>query len=203
MLSKEQVSTLLNRPLTTAEDTNFKLYLNIAMERLEELLCLTLCGDDGERTYETRLGYRTVYVDPFTDITSVSINGDEVDSDGYTIRQNDKFNGSWYNIIEFDRKRNIQKITVDADWGFGSLPYDLQTLLAQLFNQGTIEQTADNNIKSKKIEDFTVTFKDNATYDEFVNANSSVISKYSQCNQGAIRHGSVKEYDYIRPFYPY
>lgn len=201
MLTKVQTSKLLNRSLTTAEDVNYDLYINIAVQRMEELLCIDLCGDDGERTYETRLGYREVYVDPFTDITSVTINDDEVSADDYTIKQNDRFNGSWYNVIEFDRKRNIQKIVVDADWGFGSLPSDLQLLLAQLFNQNTLEQTADNNIKSKKIEDFTVTFKDNATYNEFVSANSSVISKYSQCNQSAIRHGAVC--DDIRPLYSY
>lgn len=192
MLTEVQLSKLLNRSLSDAETTNFDLYLKIATQRLEDLLCMTVCKEAGERTYESRYGYRTVYVDPFTSMNSVEIDGDEVDEDDYTIKQNDKFNGSWYNIIQFDTKRTGQLITVDAEWGFKTLPSDLQLLLAKLFAQGTIEQTSDNTIKSKKIEDFTVTFKDGATYDEFVTVNSATIQKYSQCNEGAIRHGAIR-----------
>lgn len=189
MLKEAQVEKLLNRSLTTAESANFALYLKNAVLRLEDMLCLTLCGDAGERTYESRLGYRTLYVDPFTDITSVTIDGNETED--YTVKQNDKFNGSWYNIIEFDRKQTGKNIVVDADWGFNPLPLDLQVLLSKLFAQGSTEQTADNQVKSKKIEDFTVTYKDGSTFDDFVLANASVIDKYAQCSQGYIRHGAV------------
>lgn len=202
MLTKEQIPKLLNRPLTTAEDENFTLYLKIATSRLEELLCMNLCDDASERTYATRLGYRTVYVDPFTDINSVTIDGDETTE--YTTKQNDKFNGSWYNIIEFDRKQTGENIVVDAAWGFSSVPVDLQLLLAKLFDQGSVEQSSDSTVKSKKIEDFSVTYKDSATYDEFVTNNSATIDKYSQCNQGQIRHGNVSwEYDDLRPVRSY
>lgn len=200
MLKKEQLVKLLNRSLTTAEDTNFDLYLKISTNRLEELLCMDLCGDDGERTYEARYGYRTVYVDPFTDIDSVTIDGEA--QDAFTIKQNDRFSGSWFNVIEFDTVRAGEKIVVAADWGFDSVPVDLQLLLARLFDQGSVEQTSDSQVKSKKIEDFSVTYKDSANYDEFVLANSSVIDKYAQCNQGTIRHGYVRNHDlrYIRSY---
>lgn len=194
MLKKELVAQLLNRSLTTAEDTNFDLYLKIATQRLEELLCMDLSSDAGERTYETRVNYRTVYVDPFTSVDSITIDGDEVDADDYTTKQNDKLNAFWYNIIEFDTARSGEKIVVDADWGFNECPSDLQLLLAKLFDQGTVEQTQDNLVKSKKIEDFTVTYKDSATFDELVSANRSVIDKYSYCNQGFIRHGRVSAF---------
>lgn len=42
IITKTQVEALLGRPLSTVEDTNFNLYLKIASERLEDLLCLTL-----------------------------------------------------------------------------------------------------------------------------------------------------------------
>jgi hypothetical protein len=189
MLKKEKLALLLNRSLTTAETDNYDLYLKIAIEKLESLLCFTVCGDQGERTFESRTGYRTLYVDPFTDITSVTIDGNETED--YVKKQNDKFNGSWYNVIEFDRKQTGKNVVVDADWGFNPLPSDLQLLLARLFDQGSIEQTSDGQVKSKKIEDFSVTYKDSATYDEFVMSNASVIDKYAQCSQGYIRHGSV------------
>lgn len=192
MLKIEQMPKLLGRALTDRETANYDLYLKIATQHLEELLCMTLCGDDSERTFGTRLGYRTVYVDPFIEIESVTIDDDEVDAADYTVKQNDKFNGAWYNIIEFDTKRRGENIVVDADWGFRTCPTDLQLLLAKLFAQGTVEQTSDNQVKSKKIEDFTVTYKDSSTFDELVLANSATIEKYSQCNQGQVRHGSVR-----------
>lgn len=196
MLTKPQVVKLLGRPLTSIEDSNFDTYLKIAKARLEELLCMDLCDDsDDERTYESRAAYRTLYVDPFKSITSVTIDGNATTD--YTIKQFDKFNGSWYNIIEFDRKQTGKLVVVDADWGFDSLPVDLQLLLAQLFAQGSVEQKVDNQVKSKKIGDFSVTYKDGATFDEFVLAHSKTIDKYSNCQQGYIRHGRVLSvYDY-------
>lgn len=196
MLSKDQLSKLLNRSLTDAEDSNFELYLKIATERLEQLLCMSICKEAGERTYITRYGYRTVYIDPFIEIETITIDGEEVED--YVVKQNNRFNGSWYNIIEFDDKRTGENIVVEADWGFNSCPVDLQLILAQLFNQGSLEQTADTTVQSKKIEDFTVTYKDNATFDELILTNRGVIDKYSQCDQGAIRHGTVWSYDDLR-----
>lgn len=42
IISKETMAALLGRSLTTIEDTNYSLYLNIAKLRLEDLLCLTI-----------------------------------------------------------------------------------------------------------------------------------------------------------------
>lgn len=196
MLKKEEAVKFLNRPLTTAEDANYSLYLKIAKQRLSEMLCMKLSTEAEERTYETRINYQTVYIDPFTAITSITIDGEAVDEDDYTVKQNDSYNASWYNIIEFDRPRRGEKIVVDADWGFGNCPTDLQLLLAKIFAQGSVEQTAENNVKSKKIEDFTVTYKDSATFDDLILSNKGVIDKYSMCNQGYIRHGRR-----VRPLY--
>lgn len=201
MLTKEQVSKLLNRSLTASEDSNFEMYLKIATERLEELLCMSLCGDDSDRTYAARNGYRTLFTDPFTDVTSVTIDGTEVDAGDYLVKQNDRYSGGWYNSIEFDTPMHCKKIVVEADWGFDCLPVDLQLLLAKLFAQGSVEQRSDNQVKSKKIEDFTVTYKDGTTFDEFVSANQHVISKYSLCNVGDVQHGSIRSFCYDRLYF--
>lgn len=196
MLTKETTAKLLNRSLTTAETNNFSLYLQIATQRLEELLCFSLSQEAGERTFESRVNYRSVYIDPFTEINSITIDG-TVYSGEYVTKQNDNLNASWFNIIEFEKVRDGKNIVVDADWGFDSCPVDLQFLLAKIFAQISVEQKADDQVKSKKIEDFTVTFKDKATFDEFVLANRSIIDKYSYCNQGNIQHG------YIQPVFYY
>lgn len=196
MLTKEQMAALLGRSLTATEDANFEKYLNIATEHLEELTCSEIAkvaedAEPSERTFGTRDGYRTVWVDPFSSLTSVTIDGKEVDVNDYTKKQNDSFNGSWFNIIEFSRRRCGEKIVVNAVWGFATVPADLEMLLAQLFNQISVDQKSDGQVKSKKIEDFTVTFKDSVTYQDLLESNAATLAKYSQCNQGVIRHGRV------------
>lgn len=206
MLEKEQVSKLLGRSLTSLEEANFDTYIKIATERLEELLCFTLCGncdDGGERTYEPRIGYRTLFIDPFREVVSVTIDDEEVSTSKYIKKQNDKFNGSWYNSIEFTTPmKDCDRIVVDADWGFKVMPIDLQLLIARLFAQGSTEQRSDNQVKSKKIEDFTVTYKDGSTFDEFVAANQSTIDKYSLCNIGRISHGRIRRFRDERLYFP-
>jgi hypothetical protein len=114
---------LLGRSLTTTEDTNYTTYLKIATQRLEELLCMNLTIGDGERTYDSRIGYKTLHVDPFTEILSMSIDGNDVDADDYVIQQNDNLNASWYNTIVFDTAQTGELVTIDADWGFGANCY--------------------------------------------------------------------------------
>ena len=203
-MTQEQISKLLNRTLSSSEVANFDMYLNIAVERLEQLVCFRLCDESGARTYDSRYGYSSLYVDPFTSLTSVTVDGVLVTD--YTIKQNNFYNGTWYNIIEFDDKMHCDKIVVDAVWGYDYIPYDLQLLIAKLFAYIAVEQTVDNQVKSKKIEDFSVTYKDSTTYDEFVTANQMTINKYSQCNLPAIRSGRVRShlnwgYDNVRPIY--
>lgn len=42
LISKSEIEALLGRTLSTVENTNFTIYLNIAQARLEDLLCTTL-----------------------------------------------------------------------------------------------------------------------------------------------------------------
>lgn len=202
MLTKSEMAILLGRSLTTLETANYDLYLNIAVERLESMLCASLTVLAEDRTFGTRVDYRTVYVDPFISVDSVTVDGNVVDESDYTIKQNDRFNGTWYNIIEFDSKQTGKNIVVDAVWGFSPVPDDLQLLLAQLFNLGSLDQTQlqknEQVVKSKKIEDFSVTFKDGTTMDQFTLANSSILDKYSTCNAGQIRNGKVGNYHGVR-----
>ena len=196
MLTKSEVSKLLGRSLSSLEDQNFDTYIKIATERLEDLLCMKICGDDSARVYQTRKGYRTLFVDPFKDIISITVDGDEVTD--YVKKLNESYSGSWYNSIEFDDRMTGKLVTVDADWGFTKVPTDLALLLSKLFAQGSVEQKSDNQVKSKKIEDFTVTYKDGSTFDEFVSVNQATVDKYSLCHVGRIEHGSVRAIRYDR-----
>lgn len=120
IISKEDMAKLLGRSLTDVEDKNYNLYLDITVERLQDLLCLTEIPDP--------------------------------------------------------------------------LPLDLQLLIARLFGIIVVEQRANlDNIQSKKVEDFSVTYDNNSTetpMSKFININQVAIAKYSQC-QGAILHGRI------------
>lgn len=126
ILTKQQIEALLGRSLSTVEDTNFNLYLKIATERLEDLLCLTLTSP---------------------------------------------------------------------------LPEGLQMLLARCFATIGQEQlrTASIGVKSKKVEDFDITYDENSAepMEEFVKANANALEQYSEC-QAKIRQGKVCDGNGIR-----
>lgn len=121
IISKTEMAALLGRPLKTVEETNFELYLSIAVLRLNDLLCIKLQ----------------------------------------------------------DMK---------------DLPADLKLLIARCFATITEEQSAgaDNGVKSKKVEDFSITYNDavDSPMVAFVKTNTAILDKYSMC-QGPIRSGRV------------
>lgn len=74
------------------------------------------------------------------------------------------------------------------------LPIDLQLLIARCFAVFSIEQgTSVENIESKKVEDFSVTYNDNSKetpMSKFVRLNIIAINKYSQC-QAKSKSGEI------------
>jgi hypothetical protein len=87
MLTKAQIESLLGRSLTSTESSNLELYLEIAQERLERLVCFSLDAE-GVLKYDPRKGYHTLFVNPFTSINSITIDGEEVED--YEIKQWDE-----------------------------------------------------------------------------------------------------------------
>jgi hypothetical protein len=184
MIDKEQVAALLGRPLTPQEDTSFDVYIAIAEAQLQSLLCMDITSASDTRIFRSREGYSTLFIDPVTDITSVTIDGVAVTD--YTMKQNDSYQADWFNVLEFDRQLGDEKVTIEASWGFTELPDELAYLLAQLFK--VTSSTKDSQVRSKSIEDFSVTYTDTTVYDQMLLDNQSIIYKYAQCD-GAILHG--------------
>jgi hypothetical protein len=207
-MTEEQVSALLGRPLTTIETTNFDTYLDIAIENLEDLLCTRIESITEERTFDTREGYSTVFVDLFnqedTDIT-VTIDGEVIDSSEYSVRQWNRRTGKWYNSIVFDKRFTEDgEITISADWGFEATgsnsgsdpvyypPLDLQSVLAGLFGLITKKNKFDGTIASKQVEDFRISFNADADLDdEFYKNYNKTLNKYGLCHIGNIKHGAT------------
>ena len=77
----------------------------------------------------------------------------------------------------------------------------MQLLLARCFGVISQEQTqtANTNITSKKVEDFSVTYgdKDGSPMEAFVAQNANELEHYSEC-QARVRQGKVCENDSIR-----
>lgn len=200
-MSEEQLEALLGRPLTPIEETNIVLYLDIATQSLEELICTPIdYVSEEERIFDTRKGYSTAFIDIFHEVIEVKIDDEVVDSSKYSVRQWDKRAGSWYNSLVFDSKfKTNGEITVTAGWGFESvssdasdLPADLQVLLAGLFDLITKKNKFDGTINSKQVEDFRISFNTGADLDdEFYAKYNKTISKYSLCDIGNIQHGKV------------
>ena len=187
-MNKTTMVALLGRPLTSIEDTNYNLYLKIAVERLQDLTCLNLETATEDRTFDIREGYSTVFTDLFTEINSVTVGGETVTA--YSARQWDRRNTSWYNSIVLDKCQTSNgEVTINADWGICSP--ELQLLLARLFGLLGQENKGNSNIKSKRVEDFHITYNDNSTYQQFLIDNQLLLDKYSICNIGNIQHGEV------------
>lgn len=196
-MNQAQLEALLGRPLTSIEETNLTLYLQIATDTLESMLCTPIAPATGTRTFNVREGYRTVFVDIFRTVTEVKINGNITDSSKWSHRQWDKRNGEWYNSLVFKDAFNNSddEITVTGEWGFVTsptydVPSDLQAVLAGLFDLITKKNKLNSAVKSKQTEDFRITFADDVNLDaDFQLKFGSTIDKYSLCNIGYVRNG--------------
>lgn len=190
MLSKQSVEKLLGRTLTSNEASNFDQYIKTTFANLENLVCWTpICGS-GERTYRGRPNYHTLWLEPFTKVKSVTIDGKEVTA--FTPIFNDSYNSPIYNGIEFDYPLGSDKVIVDATWGFNFPPADLGQLIGALFMLNTRLATEDPRVRSKSVEDFSLTYNNDGEFNSLIKTYSNVIAKYSICSS-EIQHGGFNE----------
>lgn len=197
-MKQEKLEALLGRSLTPAETTNIKTYLKTARVQMDSLLCY-FGGDDDVREFDPRCGYRSLFTEPFTEVTSVTIDG-EARTD-YTIKQWNSRRGDWFNVIEFDEPMADEIVTVEAAWGFGGcMPAELELLLARLFDHVANGAKVDGRVQSKRLDrSFSVTYRDKTGHQQLLDDNNAVIQKYSLCSVGEITHGGT--YGRVRAIY--
>lgn len=189
MLTKQQMAALLGRPLTPSEDANFTVYLDNAIETLEYLLCASIKPGTGERIYDSREEFSTVFTDFFTNPTLVKVAGKATTD--YSARQWDNRNASWFNSIVLDCAPKGEEVAITAAWGFTTLPNDLALLLARVFAMNG-ESGGTGNIKRKEIEDFRIELKDSTEFQGFLDDNATTLRKYSLCStKSDVRNGSI------------
>lgn len=185
-MTQPELESLLGRSLTSIESTNLEKYLDIAEQRLENLLCIRFGEGTETRTYIAREGYKNVFTDPMTEVTTIEVDGEEKD---YTLKQWDDFNGDWKNQIVFDETLESGLVTVTAKFGYGNLPSDLKLLKARLFGNISTEQVSDSRVTQKRNEDYQVHYDTKSAWSALVSDNNSTIQKYSQCGLSVIAHG--------------
>lgn len=193
ILSQSELETLLGRDLSSREEDNLETYLDIAQAQLEELLCISISEEENkERKFTARANYRTVYTDVFSSVSKVKVNGAEFNSNDYTAKLWDKSSADWYNSIVFDKRlADSYEVEVTADWGFSKLPSDLKLMLAQMFaNTSKRYETAP--VKSKKVEDFSITLDNSVdNMQKFLADNANLVKKYSLCNIDNVQIGET------------
>lgn len=192
-MNQAKLAKLLGRSLTPNEVTNLDLYLDIAKEQLESLLCISLdyldgSGEEEEETriYTPRPGMSAVFTDIFMEVTSVTVNGEEVD---YTPYFWDKRNSDFYNSVVLDNLTE-KDVSITAFWGFPELPNDLARLWAQMFAVISAKRSV-KGVKTKQVEDFRITFGDLSDDEQFEKDNAITIDKYGMCDIDIVRHGEV------------
>ena len=191
-MDKTTIAKLLGRPLTSSEDSNFEQYINYTISTLENLLCWSPICNEATATYESRVGYRTLWTDPFTSITDVKVDGTAVT--GYKLAFNGNFNYPFYNSVVFPYPLNGQTVEITGSWGFDELPADLGSLVAEIFKMyGRVSSgNMAGNVTNKRVEDFSISYGDSSEMDALASKNSSVIAKYSNCQSAIeVQHGDV------------
>jgi hypothetical protein len=182
-MTQADIAKWLGRTLTPTETNNFNSYLNIAKSYLEGLLCASFDRGFEERLFETREGYSTVFTDYFTGDATVTING--VERTDYKTRFFDNRNTAFKNSLVFDTAFTCDtEVTIEAEWGFKCLPDDLGNVLAQLFAVAGKPYRATGDIKTKKVEDFSITFGDRSDVELIADAHGVILQKYSLCTVG-------------------
>ena len=78
-----------------------------------------------------------------------------------------------------------------ASWGFQCPPSDIGQVYAQLFAAASKPFKVQGDVKSKKVEDFTITFGDRTDTQMIISANQTIINKYSLCGIGNLQSGAV------------
>lgn len=158
-----------------------------ARQMVEELLCLGLASESAIRVFEPREGMRTVFVGIFRSVSSVKVGGVAVTY--YHPAFFDKRNGTVFNSLVFDTPVHGE-IEVTADWGLTTLPADLAALVANALN--VVNQAYSvKEVKSKRVEDFQVTYSDLSDDEVFLKQNAVTINKYSMCKVPYILHGDT------------
>lgn len=127
-------------------------YPKSVIRRAEQILGYGITETPGERVYPVIDG--VVYTDLFQ--------GDVEAIVGYTGTIRKSFNGrsngvEYYNQIDLVARCHLKEVTLDLDWGSECFNKEIDGLLEWLSENSAADNLDEAGVKSKKIEDFSVT----------------------------------------------
>ncbi len=198
-ITQSDLETLLCRPLTSCEASNFTLYLENVKTQLTQALCYDpFVGGVATRDFEYNHDGKIYLLPPFTNLVSVSISDCDDDNlqdivcDWTPVNKNKQtiLNGSCAfgllrcicntceSISCCNNKCKILK--VEADWA--SCPMDdLKLVALKMLEQEVKSDDCNKDVKSKTIRSMTVTYKDYEQRD-FLSIYKPIIDKWSICH---------------------
>jgi hypothetical protein len=203
-ISQSEIEALLCRTLTSCEAAAFDLYLENSKEILESVLCGTLENTDCEVRYYDFEQDDFIQTDVFTELCSLSIEDCELDEaillDCQVRAQlNDQYNSKFYNNIDICEKNSCgcpkdicvcnstcKRWKVEAKWGYGEDKF-LRNLLVLLIKEEVLNSDCNENVKSKSIEGYSVTFKSDTEKVKILDKYAKQLDKYNVCRASRIR----------------
>lgn len=206
MPSQQQIADMLGRPLTAKEIAWFDAYIEIAVTQLGAILGYSLELSEAVETkaFTGTKDYRSLIVSPFTDVTSVKVNGTET---GYAIGATQKpFN---VEIILSRYMTDNSKVEVTATWGYTEYPAGVLLLIANMFAVVANGQTTGGAAKVKSEDSLShkVTYETSSSqFETFAKDNANIIDLYrlpysSLVSAGRILWGNDDDISEYRPYF--
>ena len=140
-------------------------YPKSVIRRAEQILGYCITSVAGVRTYPVIDGI--VYADLFSDSDPITI-------EGYTGTIKKSFNGrsngmEYYNQLDLGSSCHLKEVTLDLYWGSECFYTDIDGLLLWLQVNTPADSLDDAGVKSKKIEDFSVSYSTAAEKQDDIN----------------------------------
>lgn len=179
-LTLDNIATLLGRPLSSSETSNFDDLLSSAKSTIESVLGASLDSEEKTLVYRIRIGYKQQFICPFSSLTSAKLDGLPVDAVPLNY---DDYNAQWFNSILLDSVPKHGMLQVTAKYGYGDeLPLDIQKLVATMFaiTSESVDVNNSGAITSESILNHSVNYAA-ASSDgiaRFILNNSSIIDRY-------------------------
>lgn len=197
-MNQAEIEAILDRPLTQREIDNFDSYIASATDFLRSILNRRIekASSASDRVFVGLEGYESLPVDIFNGAAVITLNTRPIEA--FVRRQGERYEGDWFDTIEFSDPMCGDKYVINANWGFTEYPYSLQVLIANAFV--VVSGQINANIPTQKIKSETslshsVTYETATNHQErFIEDNVTLVNQWKRYDSGLIAHPSHRRY---------
>lgn len=199
-ITQAEVEALLCRPLSSCETSSLALYIENSKAILESYLCTDfLSSDECTTRYYDYIDSNNIYTDVFYELCSIKIEDcdtlEDFDVDcSVRPRFGGNYNSKIFNNIEICEKDSCgcpintclcesrcKRWVVEAKFGYGDDEV-LKNILLELVKEAILNGDCNQNVKSKSIEGYQVTFKSDNEKISVIDKYNKVLEKYRNCS---------------------